>query len=55
MGFVNFPLMDRQSLYADPRFKNPAKRDFTLLPDSPAFELGFEPIDTSDVGPRKYE
>ena len=54
LGFVTYPAMDHHSLYADPRFKNPAKGDFTLLQESPAFELGFEPIDTSDVGPRKY-
>lgn len=27
--------------------------DFTLAPDSPAFALGFEPIDYSQMGPRK--
>lgn len=54
-GFVRYPSMDHHSLYTDPQFKNPAKGDYTLLPESPAFELGFEPIDTSDVGPRKYK
>jgi len=55
LGFVTYPSMDHHSIYADPKFKNPAKGDFTLLPDSPAFQLGFEPIDTSDVGPREYK
>jgi hypothetical protein len=40
-------------LVADPRFKDYAGRDFTLLPDSPALALGFKPIDMSDVGPRQ--
>jgi hypothetical protein len=43
---------DQHSLVADPKVRNLDKRDFTLLPDSPAFELGFEPIDLSQVGPR---
>jgi len=43
---------DVHSLFADPRFAGPRKGDFRLPPDSPAFELGFEPIDLSEVGPR---
>ncbi|MBI2194236.1 MAG: right-handed parallel beta-helix repeat-containing protein [Planctomycetes bacterium] len=46
MGF------DRHSLVADPKFRDLEARDFTLLPDSPAWSIGFEPIDLSDVGPR---
>jgi len=46
---------DRHSLVADPKCKDIAKHDFTLADDSPAFELGFEPIDLSDVGPRPKE
>ena len=30
----------------------PEKNDFTLKPGSPAFALGFKPIDISQVGPR---
>ncbi|NQT14937.1 MAG: right-handed parallel beta-helix repeat-containing protein, partial [Planctomycetes bacterium] len=41
---------DPNSLLADPRFVDPANDDYTLHPDSPAFKLGFEPIDTSRVG-----
>jgi hypothetical protein len=44
---------DRNSLLADPRFADPAHDDFTLRPDSPALKLGFEPIDTRQVGPRR--
>lgn len=43
---------DQHSIVADPKFKNLAKRDFTLAKDSPAFKLGFKPIDVSKVGPR---
>lgn len=46
---------DRHSLVADPRFADLAARDFALSPDSPALELGFQPIDLSDVGPRPEE
>lgn len=41
---------DFGSIIADPKFRNPAKDDFTLLPDSPALKLGFKPIDTSTCG-----
>ena len=44
---------DRNSVYADPRFVAPEKGDFQLRADSPAFALGFQPIDVSQVGPRK--
>lgn len=44
---------DTHSLIKNPRFKDAKKYDFTLRKDSPAFALGFQPIDTSDVGPRK--
>ncbi len=46
MGF------DRHSMVADPCFADLEARDFTLAEDSPAWALGFEPIDLSDVGPR---
>lgn len=44
---------DTHSLYADPLFKDPAHGDFNLLPDSPAFKLGFKPINMINVGPRE--
>jgi hypothetical protein len=44
---------DRNSAVADPLFVDPARDDYTLRPDSPAFKLGFEPIDTSKVGLRR--
>ena len=43
---------DRHSQYADPLFVNPEQGDFTLRSESPAFALGFQPIDLSRVGPR---
>jgi hypothetical protein len=41
---------DQGSLVADPRFVDPAAGDFRLRHDSPAWQLGFEPIDTESVG-----
>jgi parallel beta-helix repeat protein len=43
---------DTHSIVLDPLFVDYANNDFTLLPSSPAFDLGFEQIDFSDVGPR---
>jgi hypothetical protein len=44
--------LDRHSLNVDPHFVDPERNDYQLREDSPAFELGFEPIDLSRVGPR---
>jgi hypothetical protein len=41
---------DQGSILADPRFVSFAHRDWRLQPDSPAFRLGFKPIDLSQVG-----
>jgi hypothetical protein len=43
---------DAQSVLADPRFVDAASSDFTLRPNSIAFELGFAPLNISDAGPR---
>ena len=43
---------EKNSIVADPKFKDPANRDYTLLPESPAFKLGFKAIDLSSVGLR---
>ena len=43
---------DVHSLFADPQFVDPDKRDFRLKPTSPALALGFKPFDLSTVGPR---
>ena len=37
---------------ADPLFADALNYDFTLAENSPAWDIGFEPIDISDVGPR---
>ncbi|MGO8930883.1 MAG: right-handed parallel beta-helix repeat-containing protein [Limisphaerales bacterium] len=42
---------DQHSLIADPLFVAPRESDFRLQPNSPAFKLGFRPIDLSRVGP----
>lgn len=44
---------DLHSQYADPRFVDAEHYDFRLKPDSPAWALGFRPIDLSQVGPRR--
>lgn len=43
---------DDHSLVLDPRFTDPKAGDFYLPTDSPAFDIGFDPIDLSTVGPR---
>lgn len=44
---------DGHSLYADPLFMDVQKYDFRLKNNSPAFQLGFKPIDISSIGPRR--
>lgn len=43
--------LDTHSLVADPLFMNPAKDDYRLRPDSPAFALGFKAIPIEKIGP----
>lgn len=42
---------DTHSIIADPLFVDPANGDYRLRLESPAFQLGFRPIDLSRVGP----
>ncbi|MFC4600803.1 right-handed parallel beta-helix repeat-containing protein [Cohnella hongkongensis] len=44
---------DWSSLVENPGFEPFERYPLKLAPDSPAFRLGFRPIDMSDVGPRK--
>ena len=44
---------DGRSLLADPKFVDPAKRDYRLQPDSPALKLGFQPIPLEKIGPHQ--
>ena len=44
--------LDANSLVADPGLVDPASKSFTLRPNSPAWKLGFKPIDLRRVGPR---
>ncbi len=43
---------DVSSIIADPRFRNAANYDFTVLPESPVWKMGWKKIDVSAVGPR---
>ena len=45
--------LERHSVIADPLFVNPANDDYRLRPESPAFKLGFQPIDVAKIGPRQ--
>jgi len=42
---------DRESIIADPRFVDPHGGDFHLRNDSPALQLGFQPLDAAQAGP----
>ena len=42
---------DARSVEADPQMADPAAGDFSLPPTSPAWELGWQKIDLSTVGP----
>lgn len=41
---------DQNSIIADPLFRDATQFDFRLNPMSPVFQLGFRPIDVSNVG-----
>jgi parallel beta-helix repeat protein len=45
---------DLHSLMANPLFTDPYNGDFSLAAGSPAFNLGFQPIDVSTVGPQPH-
>ncbi len=45
---------DRDSLVADPLFVDPARDDYRLRPESPAFKLGFKPIPVEQIGPYEH-
>jgi parallel beta-helix repeat protein len=44
---------DTESIVADPLFVDPEHDNYRLRADSPAFRLGFVPIDIGSIGPRK--
>jgi parallel beta-helix repeat protein len=44
---------EAHSLIADPLFVDPEHEDYRLKPESPALRLGFQPIDTTQIGPRE--
>ena len=41
---------DQGSVIADPQFADATKPSWQLKPTSPAFKLGFKPVDLSQVG-----
>lgn len=41
---------DRHSVVADPQFTDPLSGDYRLRPESPAWAIGFEPIDMDQFG-----
>ena len=41
---------DKHSILADPKFVDLENDNYALQTDSPAWELGFNPIDTSQIG-----
>jgi hypothetical protein len=43
--------LDQHSIVADPLFVAPARDDYRLRADSPAFKLGFQPIPVEKIGP----
>ena len=46
---------DKNTITADPLFADFAQDDFSLKPKSPAFRVGFKPINMSTVGLRGHE
>jgi len=44
---------DSGSLWVDPLFRDPQAGDYSLYPESPAWLLGIEEIDTENIGPRE--
>lgn len=45
--------LDANSIFGDPLFRNYSADDFSLLSNSPAFILGFQPINIDSAGPRQ--
>ncbi|MGA9041385.1 MAG: hypothetical protein WB421_12680 [Terriglobales bacterium] len=41
---------DKQSIYADPEFVDPGKGNYSLKPQSPAFQVDFKAFDLGAVG-----
>lgn len=46
---------DAHSLIADPLFVAPARDDYRLRPDSPAWQLGFQPIPVEKIGVKGWK
>lgn len=48
--FGEIALIETQSLIQDPLFIDPINKDFRLVPNSPALDVGFVEIDQSNIG-----
>jgi hypothetical protein len=48
--FGEIQLPEQNSVFGDPLFIDPDNFNFALQPNSPAYSIGFEDIDTSNVG-----
>ena len=46
---------DKQSVISDPLFANPAKDDFRIATNSPAYQLGFKTLPLDKIGPYQDE
>lgn len=46
--------LDQESRFEDPLFVDPENGDFNLQENSPAFDIGFQPIDMTAIGPRTW-
>ncbi|MFO0867426.1 MAG: right-handed parallel beta-helix repeat-containing protein [Pirellulales bacterium] len=46
---------DTTSVVADPRFRDPARDDYRLQEDSPAWQLGFQSIPWDQIGPYRSD
>lgn len=48
--FGDVQILEKNSKLSDPLFTDPVNLDFTLLPGSPAYDIGFQDIDMSNLG-----
>jgi parallel beta-helix repeat protein len=49
------PGLDVHSILADPLFRNPAAGDYSLQSESPAFDVGIQDLEWSEMGAKGYD